>query len=75
MNPSFLSFGPGDLAASAPEIALAAAGCVVLLLDAFAPSSRRWLATLSLAAIAASLWFLLAAPAGLAFGSSVRGRA
>lgn len=68
MSPSFLTFGGNDLAAAAPEIALAAAGCVVLLLDAFAPSSRRWLATFSLAAVAASIWFLLAAPAGLSFG-------
>jgi NADH-quinone oxidoreductase subunit N len=66
--PSFLSFGPNDLAAAAPEIALAAAGCVVVLLDAFAPSARRWLATLSLLGVAASLWFLAAAPHGLSFG-------
>lgn len=68
MSPSFLAFGPNDLAAAAPEITLAAAGCLVLLLDAFAPSSRRWLATLSLAAIAASIYFLLNAPGGLTFG-------
>jgi hypothetical protein len=37
LNPSFLAFGPNDLAASAPEIVLAAAGCVVLLLEAFVP--------------------------------------
>jgi NADH-quinone oxidoreductase subunit N len=66
--PSFLSFGPNDLAAAAPEIALAAAGCVVVLLDAFAPSARRWLATLSLLGVAASIWFLAAAPHGLSFG-------
>ena len=64
---SFLSFGPNDLAAASPEIVLAAAGCVLVLLDAFAPSSRRWFATLSLAAIALSTWFLIQAPAGISF--------
>ena len=67
MTPSFLIFGPNDLAAAAPEIALAVGGCLAVLLDAFAPSARRWLATLSLASIAASTWFLIAAPAGLSF--------
>jgi NADH-quinone oxidoreductase subunit N len=67
VTPSFLIFGPNDLAAAAPEIALAVGGCLAVLLDAFAPSARRWLATLSLAAIAASTWFLIAAPAGLSF--------
>lgn len=68
MSPSLVSFGPNELASVAPEIVLAAAGCLMVLLDAFAPSARRWLATLSLAAIAASTWFLLAAPAGTFFG-------
>jgi NADH:ubiquinone oxidoreductase subunit 2 (subunit N) len=67
VTPSFLAFGPNDLAAAAPEIALAVGGCLAVLLDAFAPSARRWLATLSLAAIAVSTWFLVAAPAGLSF--------
>ena len=53
--------------AAAPEIVLAAAGCVMVLLDAFAPSARRWFATLSLAAIGASTWYLVRAPIGLAF--------
>jgi NADH-quinone oxidoreductase subunit N len=69
LNPSFLAFGPNDLAASAPEIVLAAAGCVVLLLEAFVPSSRRWLGAVSLAAIAASVTFVLRAPSGLSFGA------
>ena len=59
--------GPNDLSASAPEICLAAAGCLLVLLDAFTPSARRWFATLSLAAIALSIWFLLRAPYGLSF--------
>ena len=33
-------FGPEELAAAAPEILLAAAGCLLLLLDAFAPRLR-----------------------------------
>ncbi len=68
MTPSFLAMGPNDVAAAAPEICLAAAGCLLVLLDAFAPSARRWFATLSLAALALSIWFLLEAPYGLSFG-------
>jgi NADH-quinone oxidoreductase subunit N len=65
---NFVQFGPNELAAIAPEIVLAAVGAIVVLLDAFAPSTRRWFATLSLAGIAGSLYFLLAAPAGTSFG-------
>ena len=64
---SFLQFGPEDLAAIAPEMVLAAMGGVIVLLEAFAPAARRWFATLSLAAIAGSLFFLLRAPAGTSF--------
>ena len=63
----FLQFTPQDLAAIAPEITLAAMGGLILLLEAFAPATRRWFATLSLAAIAGSLYFLLRAPAGTTF--------
>src|SRR6266508_2758099 len=42
-------------------------GSLIVLLDAFAPSTRRWFATLSLAAIAASLYLLLRAPLGATF--------
>ncbi|HKA37664.1 MAG TPA: NADH-quinone oxidoreductase subunit N [Thermoanaerobaculia bacterium] len=65
---NFVQFGGNELAAIAPEIVLAAMGAVVVLLDAFVPSSRRWFATLSLAGIAGSLYFLLAAPTGTSFG-------
>ena len=65
---TFLQFGPEDLAAIAPEIVLAAMGGVIVLLEAFAPVARRWFATLSLAAIAGSLYFLLRAPSGPSFG-------
>ncbi len=68
MNGGLVSFTPNDLAAILPEITLAAAGCLLVLLDAFLPRTRTWFATLSLAAIAASLWFLLQAPPGTAFG-------
>jgi NADH-quinone oxidoreductase subunit N len=64
---SFLSFGPNDLAAAMPEIVLAAAGCLLVLLDAFAPSARRWLAMLSLLGVVAATWFLVAAPRGTSF--------
>ncbi|HEY6147911.1 MAG TPA: proton-conducting transporter membrane subunit, partial [Thermoanaerobaculia bacterium] len=60
-------FGPAELAAIAPEIVLAAAGCLIVLLEAFARPARGWFATLSLAAIAGYLFFLLRAPLGGAF--------
>ena len=56
--------GPEELAAVMPETILAATGCLLVLLDAFAPRLRAWFATLSLAGIAASLYYLLRAPAG-----------
>ena len=68
MTENFVQFTRTDLAAIAPEIALVAAGCLILLLEAFAPRLRRWFATISLAAVAASLYFLIQAPAGTTFG-------
>ena len=65
---NFVQFGPDELAAIAPEVALAAMGGILVLLEAFAPSTRRWFATLSLAGIAGSLYFLLTAPKGTTFG-------
>lgn len=62
-----MTFTPNDLAAIAPEIILTAAGCLLALLDAFLPRSRSWFATVSLAAIAASLWLLLQAVPGTSF--------
>jgi NADH-quinone oxidoreductase subunit N len=64
---SFINWTSADVAAVAPEAALAAMGCLILLLEAFAPAARRWFATLALAGVAASLWFLVNAPAGLSF--------
>ncbi|HYK43299.1 MAG TPA: NADH-quinone oxidoreductase subunit N [Thermoanaerobaculia bacterium] len=63
-----IRFGPEELAAAAPEIVLTAAGCLLVLLDAFAPRLRSWFATLSLAAVAGSMALLLRAPAGASFG-------
>lgn len=65
---SFVQFTHADLLAIAPEITLAVTGCVILLLEAFAPSLRRWFATLGLAGIAGSLYFLAGAPMGTTFG-------
>ncbi len=63
-----IPFGPAELAAILPEICLAAAGALLVLLEAFAPRSRRWFATIALAAIAASLYFFARAPIGQTFG-------
>lgn len=65
---TFLQFSGDELAAIAPEIVLAAAGSLIVLLEAFAPKTRRWFATLSLAAIGASIYFLRVAPRGESFG-------
>ena len=68
MNGSFVHFTHADLLSIAPEIALLAAGCLVLLVEAFAPALRRWFATISLAGVAVSLYFLVNAPTGTSFG-------
>jgi NADH-quinone oxidoreductase subunit N len=65
---SFVQFTREDLAAIAPETALAVAGCVILLLEAFAPKLRRWFASIALLGVAASLYFLARAPFGTSFG-------
>jgi NADH-quinone oxidoreductase subunit N len=65
---SFVQFTQTDLAAIAPEAALAVAGCIILLLEAFAPGLRRWFASLALLGVASSLFFLARAPIGTAFG-------
>lgn len=65
---SFLQFSAQDLASIAPELVLAAAGSLLVLLEAFAPRTRRWFAALSLAAVGLSVAFLCAAPRGTTFG-------
>jgi NADH-quinone oxidoreductase subunit N len=67
MTEPLISFGHAELAAIAPELVLAAAGCLLVLLDAFCPRLRPTFATIALAAIAASLHFLLRAPEGATF--------
>jgi len=64
----FITFTPMDLAAAAPEIVLALAGCFILALEAFAHAARRWFATFALLAVAGSLYYLARVPAGAAFG-------
>jgi NADH-quinone oxidoreductase subunit N len=68
LSPDLIHFTDADLAAIAPEIVLTAAGALLVLLDAFLPRVRAWFATLSLAALAASLWFLFQTPPGTTFG-------
>ncbi len=68
MTGTLIRFTPEDLTAIAPEIVLAAAGCLVLLLEAFAPRLRRWFSTLALAGVAGSLYFLVRTPGGATFG-------
>ena len=65
-----IAFGPAELAAVAPEIVLAAAGALIVLLEAFAPrTARAGSPTLSLAGVAAvRCTSLLAAPLGATFG-------
>ena len=68
MSTGFVTFGPAEFAAIAPELVLAAAGCLLILLDAFAPRTRPWFATISLASIAVGyLPLLLRAPVGTTF--------
>jgi NADH-quinone oxidoreductase subunit N len=65
---TLIQFGQADFEAIRPEIALAAAGCLLVLLEAFAPRLRDWFATIALAAVAVSLSLLVRAPEGLSFG-------
>ncbi len=64
----FIQFTRADFLAILPETLLAGAGCVILLLEAFAPRLRRSFATLALAGIGASLYALERAPFGTTFG-------
>ncbi len=56
-----------DLDAITPELVVVAAGCLLILLDAFAPRARPWFATLSLASVAVSLGVLVRLPEGTSF--------
>ena len=68
MSGTFVQLSHADWLSILPEVSLAAAGCLILLLEAFLPSLRRWFATVALAGVAASLYFLMAAPPGTTFG-------
>jgi NADH-quinone oxidoreductase subunit N len=67
MTPGLIKFTHAELVAIAPEIALIAAGCLILLVEAFAPRLRRWLATIALLGVAASLYYLVQVPFGVTF--------
>src|SRR5262245_2681968 len=68
MTPSFVQFARADFCAILPEMILAAAGCVILLLEAFAPQLRRFFSTVALAGIGAALYALVRVPYGTTFG-------
>lgn len=57
-----------DLASLAPEILLAAAGCVVLLLEAMAPRLRNSFTGLSVLSIAGAGWLVWGLPDGVSSG-------
>jgi len=60
-----------DLVSIAPEILLAAAGSVILLLEAFAPRIRSAFTGLSVAAAACAAWLVWTLPAGTSFGGQI----
>ena len=64
---------PGDLLSAVPELLLTAAGCLLLLLDAFVPASRKVFAALSILATGGYLWTIENVPAGAAFGGMLDG--
>ena len=64
---------PADLLAVLPQIILVAAAASLLLIEAFAPSQRRYFSELSLLAVGAALWARLAfAPPGLVWNGMLR---
>ena len=67
-SPSFVQFTHADFTAILPEMILTATGCLILLLEAFAPQLRRAFATLSLAGIGGALYALVRIPDGTTFG-------
>ena len=62
-----------DLASAVPEAVLAGMGCLLLLLEAFAPSTRRAFAALSILAVGGYLWTFDQAPWAASFGGSFDG--
>ena len=62
-----------DVRSALPEIALAGAGCLLLLLEAFLPAARRAFAAVSILAAGAYMVLLERIPARDAFGGSFDG--
>jgi len=62
-----------DVRSAAPEIVLAGAGCLLLLLEAFLPSARRAFAAVSILAVGAYMVLLEKIPSAAAFGGSFDG--
>ena len=66
MSP-FQGFAPGEVASLAPEIALTAAGTLLLLLEAFAPALRRAFVPLSVVGTVVAGWLLSGQATGAGF--------
>ena len=62
---------PGDVASLGPEILLAVAGSLLLLLDAFLPGARRLLTPLALASTAVAGWLAWRLAPGTSFGGLI----
>jgi NADH-quinone oxidoreductase subunit N len=62
-----------DLASAMPEVVLAGMGCLLLLLEAFAPATRRAFAALSILAVGGYLWTFDQAPWAASFGGTFDG--
>ena len=62
-----------DVRSAAPEIVLAGAGCLLLLLEAFLPSARRAFAAVSILAVGAHMVLLEKIPSVAAFSGSFDG--
>jgi NADH-quinone oxidoreductase subunit N len=62
---------PSDLISVRPEIALAATGLLLLLLEAFAPALRRFFAAISILSVGGYLWFLERLPGTSTFGGTL----
>ena len=66
MNPIF-DLPRADWMSISPEILLAAAGSLILLLEAFAPALRRFFIALSLAAVVGAGYLMIGLPSGPSF--------
>jgi NADH-quinone oxidoreductase subunit N len=62
-----IAFGPAELAAIMPETLLVAAGCLLLLLEAFAPALRRFFSALTIVAFSGYIYLLARAVEGMTF--------